>query len=203
MYISVADITFVVLPELTPLALFYSFFFFNDTATTEIYTLSLHDALPICFETTQSRPPRHPRGFRPEWPRRQRRSARRFPQNSPSTAQKREPCQTLPAPKCYGRPTGRANLPQTRRRLGDKAKPIPRCCRAGAPWRCQGSPGLARSCWIARPLARDLESAMRSAEQTCDAIRRCTRRRRQIAPACAEQEPGMRRGTRLAGFQTR
>src|SRR2546425_11318239 len=26
---------------------FYSFFFFNDTATTEIYTLSLHDALPI------------------------------------------------------------------------------------------------------------------------------------------------------------
>src|SRR2546430_2930048 len=26
---------------------FLSFFFFNDTATTEIYTLSLHDALPI------------------------------------------------------------------------------------------------------------------------------------------------------------
>src|SRR2546428_2041540 len=25
----------------------YIFFFFNDTATTEIYTLSLHDALPI------------------------------------------------------------------------------------------------------------------------------------------------------------
>src|SRR2546430_6104660 len=27
---------------------FVFFFFFNDTATTEIYTLSLHDALPIC-----------------------------------------------------------------------------------------------------------------------------------------------------------
>src|SRR3712207_9277777 len=27
--------------------LFITFFFFNDTATTEIYTLSLHDALPI------------------------------------------------------------------------------------------------------------------------------------------------------------
>src|SRR6266850_7500623 len=27
--------------------LFFCFFFFNDTATTEIYTLSLHDALPI------------------------------------------------------------------------------------------------------------------------------------------------------------
>src|SRR2546422_2833260 len=30
-------------------SLIYFFFFFNDTATTEIYTLSLHDALPICF----------------------------------------------------------------------------------------------------------------------------------------------------------
>src|SRR2546429_5733858 len=29
------------------LRLLCSFFFFNDTATTEIYTLSLHDALPI------------------------------------------------------------------------------------------------------------------------------------------------------------
>src|SRR5476649_3105769 len=29
------------------LLFFFSFFFFNDTATTEIYTLSLHDALPI------------------------------------------------------------------------------------------------------------------------------------------------------------
>src|SRR5436309_11601690 len=27
----------------------HDFFFFNDTATTEIYTLSLHDALPICL----------------------------------------------------------------------------------------------------------------------------------------------------------
>src|SRR3712207_7838487 len=27
----------------------YDFFFFNDTATTEIYTLSLHDALPISY----------------------------------------------------------------------------------------------------------------------------------------------------------
>src|SRR5260364_4394 len=30
------------------LSLCFFFFFFNDTATTEIYTLSLHDALPIC-----------------------------------------------------------------------------------------------------------------------------------------------------------
>src|SRR3712207_7092226 len=32
---------------LIQLLAFYVFFFFNDTATTEIYTLSLHDALPI------------------------------------------------------------------------------------------------------------------------------------------------------------
>src|SRR3982750_5041960 len=31
--------------------LFLFFFFFNDTATTEIYTLSLHDALPIYWFT--------------------------------------------------------------------------------------------------------------------------------------------------------
>src|SRR2546429_9290859 len=32
-----------------PIHSFFFFFFFNDTATTEIYTLSLHDALPIHF----------------------------------------------------------------------------------------------------------------------------------------------------------
>src|SRR2546421_13076767 len=35
----------------------FFFFFFNDTATTEIYTLSLHDALPICPGKRR----RHPR----------------------------------------------------------------------------------------------------------------------------------------------
>src|SRR2546427_11534508 len=33
------------------LVYFFCFFFFNDTATTEIYTLSLHDALPISSQT--------------------------------------------------------------------------------------------------------------------------------------------------------
>src|SRR5256885_9778035 len=32
----------------------YYIFFFNDTATTEIYTLSLHDALPISFNGSAS-----------------------------------------------------------------------------------------------------------------------------------------------------
>src|SRR5260221_8792920 len=33
--------------------LLFFFFFFNDTATTEIYTLSLHDALPICLDVRE------------------------------------------------------------------------------------------------------------------------------------------------------
>src|SRR5688572_33129176 len=37
------------------LSSFFFFFFFNDTATTEIYTLSLHDALPI--SAGPARPP--------------------------------------------------------------------------------------------------------------------------------------------------
>src|SRR5215475_10985126 len=55
------------------------FFFFNDTATTEIYTLSLHDALPIGSFTTCEPPwpnARHPETahlttskFRPRWSR--------------------------------------------------------------------------------------------------------------------------------------
>src|SRR2546428_4975469 len=36
--------------------IFFFFFFFNDTATTEIYTLSLHDALPICAAGAGARP---------------------------------------------------------------------------------------------------------------------------------------------------
>src|SRR2546426_12360435 len=39
-----------------------TFFFFNDTATTEIYTLSLHDALPIFRAGTRARPHAAPRG---------------------------------------------------------------------------------------------------------------------------------------------
>src|SRR5256885_10260399 len=52
----------------------FHLFFFNDTATTEIYTLSLHDALPIS---------RH-RADRP--PRRLHRGARRRPPRTPVAA---------------------------------------------------------------------------------------------------------------------
>src|SRR5256885_14554757 len=65
----------------------FCFFFFNDTATTEIYTLSLHDALPISFfrlsrETracrcTSRAAPHHPRRVGPSVPGGGRRRTRR------------------------------------------------------------------------------------------------------------------------------
>src|ERR1022692_472744 len=44
---SAARLLFCVGPGRRRCLLCFLFFFFNDTATTEIYTLSLHDALPI------------------------------------------------------------------------------------------------------------------------------------------------------------
>src|SRR5256885_8323153 len=61
-----------------PTSFSFFFFFFNDTATTEIYTLSLHDALPI-FD----------RPFREEWrhrPRAARLPSRRGPPLRRATA---------------------------------------------------------------------------------------------------------------------
>src|SRR5688572_33488414 len=49
---------------------FFLLFFFNDTATTEIYTLSLHDALPIY--RPRYRGPRHRGRQRPRHPQGQR-----------------------------------------------------------------------------------------------------------------------------------
>src|SRR5688572_32053467 len=48
---------------------FSRIFFFNDTATTEIYTLSLHDALPISREPDRSRTTWRPPIPRPRAPR--------------------------------------------------------------------------------------------------------------------------------------
>src|SRR3989337_3422602 len=45
--------------------LFFVFFFFNDTATTEIYTLSLHDALPISWKSDTWRADSQPRCWAP------------------------------------------------------------------------------------------------------------------------------------------
>src|SRR6266498_5252738 len=45
---------------MAPLNYFFIIFFFNDTATTEIYTLSLHDALPISNWRSTPRAPSSP-----------------------------------------------------------------------------------------------------------------------------------------------
>src|SRR3712207_9396163 len=54
------------------------FFFFNDTATAEIYTLSLHDALPICRRrgNEQERSAEHDSGGEPKCTRPVRRGSR-------------------------------------------------------------------------------------------------------------------------------
>src|SRR5256885_8918876 len=66
--------------------IFIIIFFFNDTATTEIYTLSLHDALPICkrrrFESNGPSPEHEGNGDvhwvtrEPVWPGEDRKSTR-------------------------------------------------------------------------------------------------------------------------------
>src|SRR2546430_3136091 len=67
--------TLILVPSSTSLHFF--FFFFNDTATTEIYTLSLHDALPISW------PGRSPTT---SWPRPGRRG-RRGPRSEEHTSE--------------------------------------------------------------------------------------------------------------------
>src|SRR6266704_3217477 len=79
---------------------YFSFFFFNDTATTEIYTLSLHDALPIpgsSATTTMSAGP--PSGFGPVR----------------ATAQARTPVRSSPAPAkpATSQPSGSGQGSQT------------------------------------------------------------------------------------------
>src|SRR6266498_5514281 len=102
------------------LVLVLSFFFFNDTATTEIYTLSLHDALPISSPATSrtrrsSRPSTCTSASRgstsPARPGSRRRS-------SPS----RSPCSARPTPASAGaRAMSRDRLRRLGRTLGRTA----------------------------------------------------------------------------------
>src|SRR6476620_11884086 len=62
--------------------LLFFFFFFNDTATTEIYTLSLHDALPICDRWPAGLGRSHPG---PHRPREDRKSTRLNPSHANSS----------------------------------------------------------------------------------------------------------------------
>src|SRR3712207_8434748 len=68
---------------------FFIFFFFNDTATTEIYTLSLHDALPIYGPKSRKRRPSPPWRASPEIARR--------PHGAPRRGSERGHCPALRA----------------------------------------------------------------------------------------------------------
>src|SRR5256885_16931313 len=62
----------------------FLFFFFNDTATTEIYTLSLHDALPISFTPICSPPP--------NWAACRSPTASSWPRSEEHTSELQSPC---------------------------------------------------------------------------------------------------------------
>src|SRR2546426_9124955 len=70
-------------------------FFFNDTATTEIYTLSLHDALPIssssaCSAVGQLAPPSH--SHRSSWTSRSAAVVRSASRSEEHTSELQSPC---------------------------------------------------------------------------------------------------------------
>src|SRR3989344_3661562 len=102
-----------------------SLFFFNDTATTEIYTLSLHDALPICA----------PCGRRP---------ARACPSGKGPSSVRRRGARFPPAPRSRRGP--RSHRPWwergCRNTRSDATIAAVRRCRWGAP----GTRGASRCC---------------------------------------------------------
>src|SRR2546422_4130662 len=68
----------------------YSFFFFNDTATTEIYTLSLHDALPILRRCDSPCPPTRARSAGQSAPGRRTSSRRAGPARTSGSSRSEE-----------------------------------------------------------------------------------------------------------------
>src|SRR3972149_7427359 len=100
------------------------FFFFNDTATTEIYTLSLHDALPIWPRT--ARPAGRPGPPRDRGDRGDRKSTRL---NS-SHSQISYAVFCLKKQKTKQRPEYRGRMFRTRRPRPMSAAPARRFCRA-------------------------------------------------------------------------
>src|SRR5256885_11917687 len=77
------------------LSCYLIFFFFNDTATTEIYTLSLHDALPISPDAPDAAECPGRTGTHPAHPRHGGRRAegqRRDPRSEEHTSELQSPC---------------------------------------------------------------------------------------------------------------
>src|SRR2546426_1212792 len=96
-----------------------SFFFFNDTATTEIYTLSLHDALPIsCRPRAGS--PRPRRVARPPGARGPRR---------PRAARRRRTCARERAPGSTRRPASPDSRERSEEHTSELQSPCNLVCR--------------------------------------------------------------------------
>src|SRR3989454_1045515 len=111
------------------------FFFFNDTATTEIYTLSLHDALPISEEHRA----RHPRD-------RQARPARRRTRRG-GLRRRHDPLRHEPAERGADAPAGGCGTAPLDRRHRPPHRPPARQARALSPRLRRAVPRL-RGCRV-------------------------------------------------------
>src|SRR2546430_16028095 len=124
--------------------MFLFLFFFNDTATTEIYTLSLHDALPICADAVVAHRCLHRPAVRPG----------RVPAHGRLASDLRAPA-VLPAPVVFCPACRRGRQPGYRvggRGAGEGLPPET----LGANGRSLGGPGGGQDCHHDRtgPLSR-------------------------------------------------
>src|SRR5215211_9505564 len=107
----------IVLGNCTISLLFIVFFFFNDTATTEIYTLSLHDALPISGPPPRLTRalPRPPAAGRADPGRRAGRAAAVRSRSGPAGSAPARRWRPTPPGRGGPRPRGRTRRPARRR----------------------------------------------------------------------------------------
>src|SRR5436309_10540055 len=89
---------------------YFLFFFFNDTATTEIYTLSLHDALPISSYNS-NRPSYSNSGRSYEPPQRSQPSYNNNRGYSPQRSYNPPPSRSYSEPRTYSAPSRRYPAP--------------------------------------------------------------------------------------------
>src|SRR2546427_1169880 len=158
---------------------FFLFFFFNDTATTEIYTLSLHDALPIYTASTTrtSRTTRAPRG---------RVKASSATWTNSFVQERRTPClRDCPADRRGAPRRHRRRVSDPCERGASPEKPAAVIARLAASAPARES--------IHRRLARAVRPRRAGAHRRVFSRRRADRRR-------SQHQPGARRREALCGF---
>src|SRR3712207_478304 len=156
-------------------------FFFNDAATTEIYTLALHDALPI-FRLLCASQSRWSRAVRPGWAALLSSSAPTVRIGSASSAYARPAIRAVPA-------VGRSRPTSTRMVVGLPAPVRPRkaVTLPGATSKVRPSPALTVPCRLVSPQASITGHLLRS---SCP-----DPRRRAGAPPPPRPDPGVQRLT--------